>query len=194
MRIVYDASAKISSTALSLNDCLDTGPDLIQRLQNMLLTFRSHKIAFTADIEKAFLQMELNTQDREYLTGLREQHSSQKNKNISGERVARGKVVLIHHETPRNQWKLGVIIHLHQGKDGLVRSVTLRTAKENLISRPIEKLYPLEVLAEEDNLQDPKDKFKNPEEIRSTSEKRTQRASAQRAALKIKELSKLNEL
>ena len=160
----------------------------------MLLTFRSHKIAFTADIEKAFLQMELNTQDREYLTGLREQHSSQKNKNISGERVARGKVVLIHHETPRNQWKLGVIIQLHQGKDGLVRSVTLRTAKGNLISRPIEKLYHLEVLAEEDNLQSPKDKFKNPEEIRSTSEKRTQRASAQRAAVKIKELSKLNEL
>ena len=65
MRIVYDASAKISSTALSLNDCLHTGPDLIQRLQNMLLTFRSHKIAFTANIEKAFLQIELNTQDRD---------------------------------------------------------------------------------------------------------------------------------
>ena len=120
---------------------------------------------------------------REYSTGLREQHSSQKNKNISGERVARGKVVLIHDETPRNQWKLVVIIQLHQGKDGLVRSVTLRTAKGNLISRPTEKLYPLEVLAEEDNLQDSKDKFENPEEIRSTSEKRTQRASAQRAAL-----------
>ena len=66
---------------------------------------------------------------REYLTGLREQHSSQKNKNISGEPVARGKVVLIHDETPRNQWKLGAIIQLQQGKDGLVRSVTLRTAK-----------------------------------------------------------------
>ena len=65
MRIVYDASAKISSTALSLNDCLHTGPNLIQRLQNMLLTFRSHKIAFTADVEKAFLQIELNTQDRD---------------------------------------------------------------------------------------------------------------------------------
>ena len=125
---------------------------------------------------------------REHFTGLREQHSSQKNKNISGERLARVKVVLIHDETPRNQWKLGVIIQLHQGKDGLVRSVTLRTAKGNLISRPIEKLYPLEVLAEEDNLQDSKDKFKNPEEIRPTSEKRTQRASALRSALKIKEL------
>ena len=65
MRIVYDASAKISSKALSLNDCLHTGPNLIQRLQNMLLTFRSHKIAFTTDIEKAFLQIELNTQDRD---------------------------------------------------------------------------------------------------------------------------------
>ena len=69
--------------------------------------------------------------------------------------MARGKVVLIHDETPRNQWKLGVIIQLHQGKYGLlVRSVTLRTAKGNLISRPIEKLYPLEVLAEEGILQD----------------------------------------
>ena len=108
--------------------------------------------------------------------------------------MARSKVVLIHDETPRNQWKLGVIIHLHQGKDGLVRSVTLRTTKGNLISRPIEKLYPLEVLAEEDNLQDSKEKLKNPEEITSTSEKRTQRAAARRAALKTNELSKLNEL
>ena len=65
MRIVYDASAKISSKALSLDDCLHTEPNLIQRLQNMLLAFRSHKIAFTADIEKAFLQIEHNTQDRD---------------------------------------------------------------------------------------------------------------------------------
>ena len=126
--------------------------------------------------------------------GLREQPSSQKNKNMSGEPVARGKVVLIHSETLRNQWKLGVIIQLHPGKDGLVRSVTLRTTKGNLISRPIEKLYPLEVLAEEDNLQDSKEKLKNPEEIRSTSEKRTRRAAARRAALKINKLYKLNEL
>lgn len=78
-----------------------------------------------------------------------------------------------------------------------MHSVTLRTAKGNLISRAIEKLYPLEVLAEDrgvrDNLQDSKEKLKNPEEIRSTSEKQTW-AAAQPAALKINELSKLNEL
>ena len=74
--------------------------------------------------------------------------------------MARGKVALMHDGTPRNQWKLGVVIQLHQGKNGLVRSVTLRTAKGNLISRPIEKLYPLEVLAEEDNLQDSKETLK----------------------------------
>ena len=85
-------------------------------------------------------------------------------------------------------------MQLHQGKDGLVRSVTLRTTKGNLLSRPIEKLYPLEVLAEEDNLQDSKEKLNNPEKIRSISEKRTQRSASRRAALKINELSKLNEL
>ena len=60
-----------------------------------------------------------------------------------GEPVARVKVDtwrLIHDETPRTQWKLGVIIQLHRGKDGLVRSVTLRTIKGNLISRPIETM------------------------------------------------------
>ena len=57
-----------------------------------------------------------------------------------------------------------------------------------------EKLYPLEVLAEEDNLQGSEEKFKNHKEIRSTGQKRTQRAAAQRAAIKINELSKLNEL
>ncbi|KAK3745383.1 hypothetical protein QZH41_001421 [Actinostola sp. cb2023] len=65
MRIVYDASAKISSKTLSLNDCLYTGPNLLQELSGILLKFRLHKIAFTADIEKAFLQIELNEEDRD---------------------------------------------------------------------------------------------------------------------------------
>ena len=36
MRIVYDASARVSSEALSLNDCLHTGPNLMQDLTGIL--------------------------------------------------------------------------------------------------------------------------------------------------------------
>ena len=116
---------------------------------------------------------------REYLTSLREQHSLQKNKHISAEKVVQGKAVLIHDETPQNQWKLGVIIQLHQGKDGSVCSVTLKPAKGNITLTPTEKLYPIAVLGKECIPQDFKDKFQNPEEIRSTNKKGTQRASAQ---------------
>ena len=66
MRIAYaDASARMSTKALSLNDCLHTGPNLMQDLTGILLKFRTHRITFTADIEKAFLQIELNHQDRD---------------------------------------------------------------------------------------------------------------------------------
>ena len=50
LRIVYDASAK--STGPSLNDCLHTGPKFDQRILDILLRFRTHRVALTADIEK----------------------------------------------------------------------------------------------------------------------------------------------
>ena len=64
-RIVYDASAKTSEKSLCLNDCLYTGPNLMRDLSAILLKFRTHMYAFTADIEKAFLQIELNEKDRD---------------------------------------------------------------------------------------------------------------------------------
>ena len=42
MRIVYDASARMSHTSPSLNDCLHTGPNLMQDLTGILLKFRTH--------------------------------------------------------------------------------------------------------------------------------------------------------
>ena len=65
MRIVYDASARISSDAPSLNDCLHAGPSLLLDLSALLLKFRVLQIAMTADIEKAFLQVELGEVDRD---------------------------------------------------------------------------------------------------------------------------------
>ena len=55
--MVYDGSAKLSDAELSLNDCLQTGPNLIPKLFNVLVQFRSHPVAITADIEKAFLMI-----------------------------------------------------------------------------------------------------------------------------------------
>lgn len=65
VRIVYDASAK--SSGPSLNDCLHTGPKFDQKILDILLRFRSHRVALTADIEKAFLMISVTEKDRDVL-------------------------------------------------------------------------------------------------------------------------------
>ncbi|XP_019850167.1 PREDICTED: uncharacterized protein LOC100632574 [Amphimedon queenslandica] len=65
LRVVYDASAKQHGP--SLNDCLLPGPKLQQEIFNVLITFRAHKVAFAADIEKAFLNIAVAPQDRDVL-------------------------------------------------------------------------------------------------------------------------------
>ena len=55
--IVYDGSAKMATDSTSLNDSLQTGPNLIPKLFDVLITFRWHLVAVTADIEKAFLTL-----------------------------------------------------------------------------------------------------------------------------------------
>ena len=66
VRVVFDASAK-SKQGVSLNDCLYKGPCLNPLLYDMLLRFRVHNIALTGDIEKAFLQVSVAPEDRNYL-------------------------------------------------------------------------------------------------------------------------------
>ena len=67
LRVVYDASAKPFKGAVSLNDCLETGPSLINSLASILIRFRLHQYAIIADIEKAFLQIEIDPVDQEAL-------------------------------------------------------------------------------------------------------------------------------
>ena len=70
IRLVYDGAAKATSKSFSLNDCLETGPDLINSLLCILIRFRIHKFAMKSDIRKAFLQIEIGTYDRNLLRSL----------------------------------------------------------------------------------------------------------------------------
>ncbi|GBM78178.1 hypothetical protein AVEN_161850-1 [Araneus ventricosus] len=63
LRIVFDASSH-KSGKFSLNDSLHTGPNLYPDLFELLLSFRKHPIAFTADIKQAFLNVELDESDK----------------------------------------------------------------------------------------------------------------------------------
>ena len=65
IRIVYDCSAK-TQNSLSLKDCLFTGPSLLNDLCSILLRFRTQKYACVSDIAKAFLQVGLNLEDRNF--------------------------------------------------------------------------------------------------------------------------------
>ena len=67
LRIVYDGSAKSPGQQLSLNDCLPTGPNYIPQLADVLVRFRWNRIAITADIEKAFLMISIQENQRNML-------------------------------------------------------------------------------------------------------------------------------
>jgi hypothetical protein len=64
LRVVYDASAR--SNGPSLNDCLYVGPSLLPLLFDILHRFRLHRIALVADIEKAFLNISISEEDRDF--------------------------------------------------------------------------------------------------------------------------------
>ena len=67
VRIVYDGSAKSSKQGRSLNDCLETGPNFIPHIFDMLAKFRWNSVGLTADIEKAFLNVGIKKEDRDML-------------------------------------------------------------------------------------------------------------------------------
>ena len=58
---------RLSTDAVSLNDCLETGPNLIPKLFNVLIKFRWHLVTLTADIEKAFLMIRILSGDCDML-------------------------------------------------------------------------------------------------------------------------------
>jgi Pao retrotransposon peptidase/Family of unknown function (DUF5641)/Protein of unknown function (DUF1759)/Putative peptidase (DUF1758)/Integrase zinc binding domain/Integrase core domain len=63
LRVVFDGSAA-SSTGLSLNDCLRVGPTIQQDLLDIVLRFRKHRYAFTADVGKMYRQILVTDEQR----------------------------------------------------------------------------------------------------------------------------------
>ncbi|XP_052567192.1 uncharacterized protein LOC128093655 [Culex pipiens pallens] len=70
--------------------------------------------------------------------------------------IVPGRVVLIKDDNlPPTQWPLGRITHVHPGKDGVVRVVTLKTASSEAVVRPVAKIALLPVPAESEQQLNP---------------------------------------
>lgn len=66
VRPVFDASNKKRGYP-SLNDCLEKGPNTLELIPEILTRFRENKIGIIADIKKAFLQISICKDDRDFL-------------------------------------------------------------------------------------------------------------------------------
>ena len=83
---------------------------------------------------------------KEYLIDLREHHKAQ-SKTSNRPRINIGDIVTIENENIRNRvaWRLGRITDIIIGKDGVTRGAIVQLSNGNLIERPIQKLFPLEL-------------------------------------------------
>ncbi|GBM50782.1 hypothetical protein AVEN_177339-1 [Araneus ventricosus] len=66
VRPVFDGSAK-TRNSVSINECIEKGPNLIEMIPAILNRFRWGKIGVISDIKQAFLQIALNESDRDVL-------------------------------------------------------------------------------------------------------------------------------
>ncbi|GFW49750.1 uncharacterized protein TNCV_358531 [Trichonephila clavipes] len=74
IRPVFDASAKINNHP-SLNDCLETGNNLIESVPAILARFRLKPIGVISDIRRAFLQISLHEKD--FFESVKERYSEE---------------------------------------------------------------------------------------------------------------------
>ena len=125
MRIVYNCSKK-DSNAVSLNDCLMEGPNLVADLTKVLLNFRLDKFCLMSDIKKAFLMVQLKNEfDKNHLRFLwfKDPHDINK-----GMKTFRFKVVLFGANCSPCLLAQTVKTHLNNQED----SLTTQFLKKNM--------------------------------------------------------------
>ncbi len=87
-----------------------------------------------------------NRWKKEYLLNLREQHRMTNNPPNN---ITKGDLVLLHDDNiKRVQWKMGIVEGLITVRDKEVRGVSIRVSNQgkiHLLTRPIQKVYPLEI-------------------------------------------------
>ncbi|XP_038106572.1 uncharacterized protein LOC119766210 [Culex quinquefasciatus] len=66
LRVVFDASAKMSPTSVSLNEALQVGGTVQSDLFSILLAFRKHPVAFTADLSKMYRKIRVALSDTRF--------------------------------------------------------------------------------------------------------------------------------
>ncbi len=104
-----------------------------------------HHLSKRAKNQRLLIQSFWKRWKTDYLTSLREFHRTTGNDQQT---IRLGDIVQIHDDSPRVNWKIGMVSDVIRGNDGLIRSAII-TTKTGKTSRPIVKLYPLEVNNEE---------------------------------------------
>ena len=130
LRVVFDCSAK-TKNSLSLNDCLMTGPSLVTDLVSILLRFRLHKYAAVADIEKAFLMVGLNVEDRDACRFLWPEDVHDPNSKIL---TYRFKVVLFGSTASQFLLNSTIIFHLSKFNNETAKTILRNVYIDNVIA------------------------------------------------------------
>ncbi|UYV67536.1 hypothetical protein LAZ67_5001142 [Cordylochernes scorpioides] len=89
VRPVFDASCK-GANGLAINDCLETGPNLLEIVPETLLRFRRGNVGIVADIKKAFQTISVQEMDRDCLRFLWWKTGTSEMKDLRHKRVVFG--------------------------------------------------------------------------------------------------------
>ncbi|XP_028415617.1 uncharacterized protein LOC114538976 [Dendronephthya gigantea] len=122
---------------------------------------------------------------REYVRSLRERHVNQGGRQASVPR--KGSAVIIQDDNRnRKTWKLGIVLDMIKGKDGVVRGAKVKTVN-GVLERAIQQLYPLELTCDDNH-------FQKPDPQAPAFVPREKRDSAAAASLRIEQQAKEDKI